>query len=1510
MEQRPTTANIGLNLSSIISQVKQGQLLHALNAQVEGYDGNGVTYQNEQANVLCVNFPEGYKVIGSKNFMEISKHVYWLVNPDTGDSEIGTVDEGSCLYKTVINAKCLNFSIDFPIYKAVTKLTNCSQEIYWTDNRNPRRYIDLLNLPYAEDNSTCPPSQSSVVDCNKMNVQPNFSIPVASYRELRSSGSLLSGTYQFAVQYANSLGDGLTSYYTVTNPIPVFDPFKVTLEFDYPTTQSILLNIKELDTSGVYDYINVAVIKTLNNITTPFLVDTFKITGSSVDILYTGQDKTKLVIEDIITKFPIYEKAGDIFTVNDRLGWAILTTDERISYQSIASQVKTQWVTWKLPYSKGENYAKAIHAADRRGYMRDEPYALELVFMLTNGTQTDGFHIPGRVANSFDLELVAGDDVINPTNFVCDPPPESAPRWKVYNTGTNLGKDPLFDPDDDCYIGPYEYGEFAYWESTRNYPCDPEMWAELAGKPIRHHKFPDSLVTHIHDGESIYPIGIKIDPVQIKALIDASNLTQQQKDKIAGFKIVRGNRANNKSVIAKGMLTNVGKYTRDENTYFFSNYVFNDVRPDPFLSVSPTGADSGDNSGNRLNAFLDEPLRYTLHSPDTSFYQPFLGNVLKLETAEYGTSRSHFQEVEGHSKYKFLSGRSYGVAVAFGLVLALVPTGFVAGVSSGAFFSGAEGAITGFNLVIDLIQRLIPRKNFALQFNSVGDYTAFKPVPNSGNKQRSTDIAAYADPGMLSLSDTFPINNFQREKSVYLRTTKSLPFPQNIPDVPEDNSKWILSQEGCEDPRTIKNRSISSYYGSMKRDNPDQYGSMYSYETIDTGYYISIKEINELSGSRLSSIPQTPEIPSPPASRPPIPNNYVFGGDIFINKFAFKQKLPFFIDNRVGFPDDADVFYDEIGNIAYPVFWMSTDVRSDGGGSGFFNSIGQIFGVRVNNFDCDTTSRRFFYQDGKFYLFSYAIPYFFCESEVNVDMRQAYNNKEGDFYPHVGGDIPDYWLQEKNVSIAQDNTYTYNTTLSKQNKENFFSHIPEGFPLECFKFFPNRVIYSDRQQDVINHLRNNWVIYRPAAVFDFPLNHGKLVSVEGIEDRQVLARFENKSLIYNALLTAPTSAGSLYLGQNLFDPNIPPLDFAVTTLGWNGTQHKFFLSTEYGHISIDSKRGQIFLLNGRTATDITDSIQFNTGTFFTDNLEFEISNSFPEINTDNHFKGIGLHGVYDTKYNRIIITKLDYKLLDPTVTYSNGKFFKGQTEVFLTDAEFFCNRSFTASFDIDLKAWISFHTYLPNFYVGSHNVFFSGINGSPSSIWRHNTEFTRYNNFYNTIHPYIIEYPFAYQQQDEILQAVQDFTKVNKYLNQNDKVSFIQLSDAYFNKAIIYNDEQCTGVLKPIPKPTGNLYAYLQYPKFNTDSKEILYMRSDNFFNYNSFWNILRDQTQPIFLQSCQSLSQYKDLNTANLDYTRRSYKQDLIRGKDCRIRHILDNRDDIRLTSQFMITETQPSYK
>lgn len=51
-----------------------------------------------------------------------------------------------------------------------------------------------------------------------------------------------------------------------------------------------------------------------------------------------------------------------------------------------------------------------------------------------------------------------------------------------------------------------------------------------------------------------------------------------------------------------------------------------------------------------------------------------------------------------------------------------------------------------------------------------------------------------------------------------------------------------------------------------------------------------------------------------------------------------------------------------------------------------------------------------------------------------------------------------------------------------------------------------------------------------------------------------------------------------------------------------------------------------------------------------------------------------------------------------------------RTQVYLDDPEFFCNKSWTLSFNMNTKRWISFHSYLPNWYIGENNFFYSGKN--------------------------------------------------------------------------------------------------------------------------------------------------------------------------------------------------------
>ena len=1398
-------ATSGLNLDQTVNQIQKGSLTYALNAAVENFDSNSVNYQNEPGNEHCLDFPAGYQLIGEHAIIEKNKHIFFLANPEIGGSEIGYMDNNDCVYHTLVNAPCLNFNIAYPIHKVVHQIDNCDTEIYWTDGLNPRRYMDIDDIPYIENLSGdgCTRIKTDQLDCNRINLQPNFSIPQIRVIDVKTGGDLKAGTYQFAIQYSDELSEGYSSYYSVTNPLPIANPQVTTPNFDYSVGKSIELDISNLDISGQWQYFNLAVIKTVNAITTIELVGTYFIDSSQTTITYSGQNQAQipLTLDDITLKYPYYEIAQDVTAVRDILVWDNLVSIDQVNYQEIANQISLEWQTHRIPAN--EDYSDELNATNLRGYLRDEVYAFEIVFLLKSGKQTDGFHIPGRVASSADNAIITTSN----NDFIGEPDPllGGLPTWKIYNTATVTGFSPEYVPSSD-YKGPYQYGEFAYWESEDEYPCNVDIWGPLAGKKIRHHKFPDVLVSPIFESglflspgqmvmekRAVFPMGVRVDIAQISNLIQSSNLTQQQKDNIEGFKIVRGDRSNNRSIVAKGILRNVGKYEREGTSYFYPNYPYNDLEPDPFIldrsnaytarlgnsallgkcnryTITVSTLDSQGNfelaytdcytneivtitsttvgetfircalnapyspteikgtaiisfdpastvcDPKPLNGFDEEgsKYRYVFNSPETSFGQPFLGTVLKLENVMFGAGKAHFVEVKKNALYKLISREAQEDAVNSSRNIAVIGT-----FSASAFFAAYQSYLT-------IYINGITRRNYGYSFNSIASYDYSDIVGNNqtdpvtgtlGIKQRNIELTQYLIPGVQSVGDDNNINNFQRESSIYIKTAEdktALPFANKTASIApsgssyvSDNSRFTISERGnCNGPAKEEQINVVSYYASLKNVFENQWGQIYSYNTIDTGFQRDIQPLTA-----------------------PIYDT-VFGGDTFISKFAFKTKLPFFIDNRVGAPDDSDIFYDEIGNVAYPKYWHSArsvltnaSINTSTSGTNIVE-LKNFISFKANNLDCPNkqepaNSPGRTYYDGKMYMFAYGIPYFYCESSYNVDLRQAFDNRAGDFWPHVSTDIPDDWVQESYVSINEDNTYYYNTTFSKQNRENVFTHLPiDWTPDVCETQFPFRAIYSDT---------NNWLVYRPLSFFDFPQNYGKLISLDGIQNQVVLARFENKTLLYNQLLTIDTSnPKAAYVGNSQLFDAAPPIDFAETDLGFVGSQNKMLLKIPQGQITIDAKRGQVFLVQG---TQVKDLSAFGSGMnrWFTDHLAFEILKYFPEVNTDNHFTGVGLHGVFDSKYDRVIITKLDYipKRNDIIYDATDRKFYlveelvSGQpirTEVYLTDEDYFCNKSWSVSYNFNTNSWISFHSYLPNFYIAENNFFYSGLNDCCSPL--------------------------------------------------------------------------------------------------------------------------------------------------------------------------------------------------
>jgi hypothetical protein len=1633
----------GMITDIAVNNLNSTQYTFALNAVTEGKDGNGNSLQNEMSTHCVAGFPPDYRVIGLKAVPEQHRVLYALVNPKTGNSQIGEVIESSFIdgtdliaktycadcpefagkeskplevqteqcygqYRVIVSDACLNFNIDYPV-DIEYKITECTLNIYITDAYNERRYIyfdytdvnDLQSpLKLDDDFKVHEPTGDGCgtfiikdqLDCSKIKFHPVFDRPCITFKGFVNGGNLKEGTYQILIAYADQYGNPISEYFPGSQIIPLYEnPIK--FETNNSTTKALSFHIDNLKIDAQFQYYNVVIATTVDQFTEFTLAGTFSTTQHNY--VYTGFERSpiKLAPTEVLFKRPYYQYAKGVTTANDFLFFNGVKEYKLLNLQQVANKINLQWETVALREGAYKDPKNTFYF---RTYQRDEVYSFGIIFQFDNGRDSSVFHIPGREAKASDMDVISNSDVVGQID--CDTTVLNK-RWQVYNTGTVLGGDHAYN--ENCEIANcWEYGEFAYWESTETYPNIPEIWGDLACKPIRHHKFPDSCITHIHDGDAadrpytqnnyIFPIGVRIDHQSVQNALTqavADNLiTQEERDSIIGYRIVRGNRVGNKSIDAKGLIFNMWKYSKFDNDYYYANYGYNDLHPDVFL-----------------NGVELSPNRYTFHSPDVHFVNASLGNILKIETEEFGKSEGYFTHSECQAKYKFLSAFARALAFGLGTAAALSatgekeckvityrskvvsesydissngnsPYGNVTGSSPGTTIttpaqapwtgtSHVQPITTNFNngtyttyddttglpigvaqaseeqittckgkpfqifnsniailaaiggvigvlpdvaqrlflglheidMIVDTMMALIPERNYSIQYNSVGKYNNYSCVAEP-NKVRAISKSAYLNPIMQQVDEatsdpanpyeTIRINNWDRESSVYLKLQNDIPAPTH-----EDNSKIDMNGAGLgyNDLNKHFNRNISSYYVSIKRNVLNQYGQLCNIEYVETNpctFYLD----NDYTNCAAK----------------------VFGGDTFINRFALKRKMPFFQHTMCGMPANSDVAYSDLANVSEVKYYFDANETlgeriSDAGN--IIDIAGAIIGVEDKEFDARGSN--LFSQKGYIHLFNYGIPNFFVESDINVDYRHGQNNKERDFYPH-NTDLKE-WLEEGTTPIHEDNTYYYNRTYSKQDKEStaVTSCVLDVKDFTCNNTTYNKLIYSEPSST--ENKNDNWLIFKANNYHNFPLTLGKLISADGIENDKILARLEKGVQLFPAYNTIQATEQNIQVGTGgMFKSS--PQTIATTTLGYAGTQHRDIKHTEFGHIWANAEQGQIFnLAAGGSGMD--ELSRYGNRNWFKENLPFQLKKDFPSLqieDLDNNYKGVGLHYCFDKRYNRVIITKLDYKCISSAVRYDvdNKNFYVLNSDntnkiISLNNTNYFCNKSWTASFNFDRKSWTSFHSYKPNFYVEHATHFESGHSRlTTQKLYGHNLSNKSFQVVYGNIVPFTIELVTKGGVANNILNSIEFNLDVIRYHNE-----FDTYYDRYtsFNKAMVYNNYQTTGWLNLIVNDPNRMEMAVQYPKLGKNSYDILVTNSEDIWRFNDFFDIAKNDKNnlPLFIADCNNVD--KQVNTKAIDYNRIDIDRSPIRGRSNRIRLTNDAETNKHFIFTFMqVNSTQ----
>ena len=1286
------------------------------------------------------------------------------------------------------------------------------------------------------------------LDCESLRLVPFMTHPCLSLQKGKVAGTLLNGSYQVVIAYTINQNK-ISDYIGFSDIQSIFSHEN--------GNGSLELTISTIDTD--FDEFDLVVISTINGQTVAKKLGTYYTSQKSIYIDQIPPDSISIPLSQIPLRSEPIEKTDAMYSVNNYLLRVGVYSKFQFNYQLQANAIKTKWVAVKYPedyYRKGGNNAT---------YMRDEQYAFFIRWIYNTGERSASFHIPGRKSLPSDIEPAIGQDAFETRAGV--------PRktWQVKNTS-------IMDSLQNSDLGDggtiIAKGQMGYWESNEIYPADkPELWGELCGAQIRHHKFPDvtvhpSLNHTVDNGKSVVVLG-----VQFENITHPKDNYGNDIPEVVGYEILRGSREGQKSIVAKGMFNNMREYSIPGNLSvkgLYQNYPYNDLRSDYLLTTNKNLIDEGSADVN-----LGQPLTgykknyFSFHSPDTTFSQPFLNfNEAKIETEIYGTAQGSFSIPYKHPKFKVLTNFSSALASVIGTIASLgnylgaiandsnislqgtedLPYtkkltlqkitnhtltvgggGQILGTGGSATISFPNPLIVAYNTAIGvynaavgiamtyieaqttgeqlfrIMYALVPRRQFALQYDSHGYYDQFKTV-NVGNQRRKIENSVYVGPHIQGLDESYQINNLYRSTYVALKLEQEIADPSTT-----DTSRFRIGEKGGQ-MLTPVSSTISSYYGSLKVSIPSQYGQLEAIKQLPISN--CVRPVIAGTQNKYST-------------------DVLFGGDTYINRFTEKNAFFFFNSWLMGEPDEFETDYRNYMNIAYPRFWIDSNKTTF-----------RLFkGASANRHLDERESDLFYVKKGYFYLFFNGVRDFFVESEVNTaqrDWEDVIEKRHFDPYRFT-----DYQILFRSDYIKSGNYYKYDYSLSVaklySNYISWGNILPRDYDPKvaetCYTYRPNKVIYSLPQSEELK--KDNWRLFLTNNYKNFQSN---VTAIKQVNKTGALFMMNYMSPIqFTGVDTVQTDIGTkITLGDGgLFNQALQSIANTDESYEYGSNQSKFSaVGTPYGVLWVSQNQGKIFNYTGSLEEVSKNGMKW----WFAQHLPSELLKVYPDYPLyDNPVKGIGVQTIYDNANEIIYICKKDYKPKKKDLVYdANGVFYASVNNVKTSvpfDSEYFEDASWTISYDPKAKTFISFHDWKPNGLVPGKNHFMSILG---NKVWKHNMRTDEFCNFYDKNYPFEVEFISATGQQVNSLKSIEYLLEAYKY--HNDGRDKFHVLDENFDQAIIYNSEQISGLLELQIKPKGNPFAELTYPIINDDYIKILFSKEENKYRFNQFFDITKDR--------------------------------------------------------------------
>lgn len=1415
---------------------------------------------DEKGNWNVFDLPSSSRILGHVNLLN-DEVLLFSQNNNTFFISLVSKDTITVLVST----DCFLYDFKNPIKGVMKTYNSCERVVYFYDGVSDDRFVNIDNLDYHKDNA-------GNFICDSFLLKPEFDYPSINPTEiLNYGGKLKSGSYEIFVRYIDKMNN-TTDWLLPSEDVYIYfdnyqDNYNLIQGSDKETNKAIVYNISNLDTD--YDSFEVAV---AINKSECYLYNRYKIDDNEKTISVTNfKGKPLVTYLELLTPTAKYKSSKSMITTDDRL------------IRANVSESKIDWGYLQREYAnKVEAYFQTVEdrTSDKtldynqtKSLMRDEIYALSLVYVTKDGTLGPALHIPGRPLDKdwagVDLDLTDvswhnrpasttnWDSEVFPANDDSSYISGDFAKWRVYNTAK------ITDQTDglrglcgyfECQNADREsilYPETEDCNGEKIYPTNDDGSMQA----IRHHRMPDTTLTPHFNSNG--PISLRLD-------FDNINLPSEYPE-IVGYFICHSDRNYGKTVLDKGFINSI--IQRQYNDFVLEE------------DVSATEAKRGYMLHQSLQTSMDNnsPKSYTIQTSDNINFPGFGGDQTFLfvpacsETLQYAKEMSEETQTDNCWTHPYLVGFESPKSkiegkVDFGTYVKFETEVRTESDGDKKVFRNRRKFKTRSK------DRLLETLNF-LNFS-----VTWRPEYTSRKLKRTFFVPADRNYFHVGYDESF-LNKTQQEIAIldldveYESPTKTKDEDSNFPNTGGgysnvDKIKW------CNPNRyTLANR----YWWENSLDHLVDESWKMSWNYVSLKNYVpdlhsNLDQIRYVINSKY--------------------NTNTLTGDSWITKFAFRKTFYGFVPHNVNWnslaaaaifatnKEDEDTTV--IGN--YPILldsrynsvweamlvqgYYETDINASmrNEGDNF------IFNERiVDDDDSDNyvSSIPVYYQ--KFYPYSYSNPIDFLRLELNANTISQLTEEGAWSYFQL---FSNYY----NVFSHYNNTRDYTVTGLK---------IQDC--IDCEQDYVNRVVWSDK---ALNN-KNKDKIFRVNNSIDILDNSSYITNMFLNKENLYLTTKENLYVLPTTNQTLKLNESTVNVGAGDF-LSIPPKKNSYLFHSMFGNQGRFNqIETEFGVVYIDQLQYNVVKFSGELkviSEPIRMFLQENLKSFLNESYYDEFGVNYPYLDNHTYKHGIGLYTAYDYDTKRLIIHKQDFKPLYKLNEYEaedtdymafyNGQWYYFETAeepvlVDFSDKDYFENKCFTVSYDMKRDRWLSFHPYQPAYMFSDNRTFYS-LNYDSNEVYKHNNEITRV--YYGRLYPYIIEFINFVDAKTSFSDNIRYVLDLKKY----DSGTFLPLRNHSFTKGWTYNDQYSSGYYSIVQR--NNLYATHTW----NNSQKIVSIQ-DNYHNITGIKNLLIDETQTMFTKDWSILSPYysatqgysdKEANLAVHNYNKNLYQLENIKGQ------------------------------